>query len=281
MEPLTVQLTDEQMKRKQDQQRARAPPPGQSRILSRAARDHRRQGGKQIQQMTSKAPETTANNKENQPPVPVVAPTVQPTATASPNNKTDQPTKESVRKSVEQISNINKTNADVKASKVFENATETDDWQMLIEELTPETNQEMCEKMMRDEPFLLKLKQKLQTSKTLVLEGKIDGASMYRDICRVINNLLSVEFEEVYDDDDDDYDEEAGETITSKKEKEGSRSRRDGDMSNRLASLEYFCNYMDISGFFVEFLKMFISNKSNIKLLKEVILFFILNFYII
>jgi hypothetical protein len=43
MEPLTVEMTDEQVKRKQEQQKAKAPPPGTSRILSRANREQKKQ----------------------------------------------------------------------------------------------------------------------------------------------------------------------------------------------------------------------------------------------
>jgi hypothetical protein len=43
MEPLTVEMTDEQAKRKQEQQKAKAPPPGTSRILSRANREQKKQ----------------------------------------------------------------------------------------------------------------------------------------------------------------------------------------------------------------------------------------------
>ena len=42
MEPLTVQMTDEQIKRKQEQQKAKAPPPGASRILTRANREQKK-----------------------------------------------------------------------------------------------------------------------------------------------------------------------------------------------------------------------------------------------
>jgi hypothetical protein len=41
MEPLTVNLTDEQLKKKQEQQRAKAPPPGTSRILSKANKEQK------------------------------------------------------------------------------------------------------------------------------------------------------------------------------------------------------------------------------------------------
>ena len=42
MEPLTATLTEEKLKKKLEQQRAKAPPPGTSRILSRATRDNKK-----------------------------------------------------------------------------------------------------------------------------------------------------------------------------------------------------------------------------------------------
>lgn len=56
---------------------------------------------------------------------------------------------------------------------------------------------------MKDESFLLKLKQRLLNSKTQMLDGRIDGASIYREVCRIISNLLSIRF-----DDDADYEDE-------------------------------------------------------------------------
>jgi len=130
--------------------------------------------------------------------------------------------------------------------------------------------------MLKDELFLNKLKQKLNTSKLLILDSKIEGASLYRDMCKIMNNLISVEFEEVYDDD-------ADSTLTTSPSKGDSeslavksvktnRSRKE-DLNSRLSSLEFFCNYLDIPQFFIEFSKFFISNKPSIKLLKEAIFY--------
>lgn len=139
---------------------------------------------------------------------------------------------------------------------------------------------------MRDEIFLTKLKKKLNGSRVLVMEAKIDGASLYRDLCRLINNLLSVEFEEVYDDDDSDVDsddENEGtlkkSTLSSKAAKSASnRSRRLDEnkmaATTRLTSLEFFCTFLDIPGYFIEFCKSLVGGSSShskpgLKLLKE------------
>jgi hypothetical protein len=48
-EPFTVQMSDEQLKRKSEQQKAKAPPPGRSRLLSRANRQERNEHNQQLQ----------------------------------------------------------------------------------------------------------------------------------------------------------------------------------------------------------------------------------------
>ena len=132
---------------------------------------------------------------------------------------------------------------------------------------------ELCERMLKDELFLNKIKQKLNASKLLILDSKIEGASLYRDLCRLLNNLLSVEFEELYEEDDDEQDVEA--TLTNSKgvvkssSKSKSKSAR-SNKSNRLSLLEFFSNFLDIPNFFIDFGKIFISNKQLIRILKEV-----------
>ena len=136
-----------------------------------------------------------------------------------------------------------------------------------------ETNMELCERMLKDELFLNKIKQKLNASKLLILDSKIESASLYRDLCRLLNNLLSVEFEELYEEDDDEQDVEA--TLTNSKgvvkssSKSKSKSAR-SNKSNRLSLLEFFSNFLDIPNFFIDFGKIFISNKQLIRILKEV-----------
>lgn len=132
---------------------------------------------------------------------------------------------------------------------------------------------ELCERMLKDELFLSKIRQKLNASKLLVLDSKIEGASLYRDLCRLLNNLLSIEFEELYEEDDDEQDVEA--TLTNSKgvvkssSKSKSKSAR-SNKSNRLSLLEFFSTFLDIPNFFIDFGKIFISNKQSIRLLKEV-----------
>jgi hypothetical protein len=166
MEPLTVQMTEEQLRLKQDQQRARAPPPGQSRILSRATREQRKHGGgKQLAQvMTTPTKPTPPPPVSESPQVPnvenhagtgVVLPIKNQTQEAvTPSlpqqQQQQQPAAKdllvvkSVGQSAEQQQHqqlqqqTNKVNnqTDAKISKVFEN-TETEDWQTIIEELNP------------------------------------------------------------------------------------------------------------------------------------------------
>lgn len=134
--------------------------------------------------------------------------------------------------------------------------------------LHTETNIELCQKMLKDEKFLNRLKQKLLLSKSLIIDSKIEGASLYRDLCKVINNFLSIEFEELYDDDEENEDNSSKSTS-----RRSSKNRpKTADLS-RLILLEFFCNYLEIPVFFVEFLKLSISNKSNLKILKEVFYF--------
>lgn len=145
--------------------------------------------------------------------------------------------------------------------------------------------------MLRDEPFLSKLKQKLALSKTLVLECKIDGAALYRDVCKLINNLVSIEFDDLYDDEENT---ETGENLESstntlkpdqsqqviKTKKSTSDPKNDARFVARLRSLEHFCTYLEIPQCVAEFLKMLIGDRPQLKSLKEVysLLLFIFNF---
>ena len=171
MEPLTIQMTDEQVKRKQEQQRAKAPPPGQSRILSRATRDQKKAQNKpqavlhqpKIQpqpEQTTLAPPKPINSNFNGPQQAgnVVAAAINNTESSAVKNAPQSPVSEA------------KTN-----SKITDNQADIEEWQNLAEELNPETNFELCEKYLQDEAFLNKLKQRLATSKQSMLESKIEG----------------------------------------------------------------------------------------------------------
>ena len=126
-----------------------------------------------------------------------------------------------------------------------------------------EGNIELCEKMMTDEIFLNKLKQKLLLSKTLIVESKLEGASLYRDLCKLLNNFLSIEFDELYDDDEED-------TTVIQISKSLSKTIKNAP-AGRMALFEFFCSYLELPQFFIDFLKLTISSKSNLKALKEVI----------
>lgn len=164
MDPLTVLLTDEKKKKKLEQQKAKAPPPGASRILTRATREHKKAQKSNI--TPSPIPPLNKKNEESKP--------------------DSSPVKQEVK--TENNNSVHKSAAHGE-NQVNPAAENTDEWQNLGEELNPENNFEHCEKMINDEGFLSKLKQRLVYSKTLMLEGKLEGASMFRE---VINNNFRV-----------------------------------------------------------------------------------------
>lgn len=70
--------------------------------------------------------------------------------------------------------------------------SDTDDWALLAEDLNPETNQDRCEKFLVDEAFLGRLKQRLVVAKGLMLEARIEGAAMFRDVCKILCHMMSL-----------------------------------------------------------------------------------------
>jgi hypothetical protein len=169
MEPLTAQLTDEQIRRKQVQQRARAPPPGQSRILSRATREQKKQGKQVVQIINNNIPTINPSTPNPPPPQPLTQAMPQPifkqtpppqpqpqtpsTATTTTTQK-ESPTNKSIQPN-NNINNNNNNNNEttIKASKIVENA-DADDWQTLIEELNPGLLllcKKLCEKSIKKE----------------------------------------------------------------------------------------------------------------------------------
>lgn len=149
--------------------------------------------------------------------------------------------------------------------------------------MNQDVNIELCEKVMKDDSFLNKIKQKLTTSKSLMLDSKIEGASLYRDLCKLLSNLLSIDF-----DDEEDSLNSSSETIKpnesqNKIKSKSSRSLANSKMnentenlnkntSRQLKLMENFTIYLDIPLFFIDLLKLFIHDKSSLKSLKEVCL---------
>ena len=98
MEPLTIQMTDEQVKRKQEQQKAKAPPPGTSRILSRATREHKK---------TQNKPQEVLNQQK----LPLEGNTTHPKSISTqPNNVVEQLTSKLPTSLVNEVKTESKSN---------------------------------------------------------------------------------------------------------------------------------------------------------------------------
>ncbi len=252
MEPLTVIMSDEKKKKKQEQQRAKAPPPGASRILTRATKEQNKKNN-QVKQPSSAMPipPPQAQVQKSQ--------TIKPSVTPQPPSPPQQ----------QQTVTVNETKVTTQKQAQIEsprsNTTTTnenlDEWTNFAEDLNPEVNFELCEKMIKEENFLQRLKKKLQVAKNLMLEGKIEGASIFRELCKILCNLLSIEFNEYVTDDEDDDDNNALNKNELKK----------SIFLKQMLAFENFCNFLDIPQFFSDLLKQFLNEKSNLKVLKEVI----------
>lgn len=163
----------------------------------------------------------------------------------------------------------------------------------------------MCEKYLKDESFLNKLKQKMNSSKQLMLDSKLEGASAFREICKLICNLLAIEFGEGENENDDENSEDEetlteslNRTLTSKPASKSSKQPNAKSKSARSAKskknsvsqankvkveqepiekqiqvLENFCIILEVPQFFSDLLKHLISDKPNLKVLKEVNIF--------
>lgn len=232
MEPLTATMTEEQLKKKLEQQKAKAPPPGTSRILSRATRDNKK------------------NHKPSITPSPI--PNMKSTKTTDKKPAKDETKKESAPTPVA-------AQAETKAASVVKQSLkpvdelqpEADDWQNLAEDLIPESNFEHCEKMIQDETFLARLKQRLVYSKGLMFEGKLEGAAAFREICKILCNLLSIQFN-----DDNELDESTIKLENGKElSEEAKEQERYAVFRRRLQALENFCHHLEIPQFFLEIVR--------------------------
>ena len=126
MEPLTIQMTDEQVKRKQEQQRAKAPPPGTSRILSRANRENKKNQNKP--QAVLHQPKLPQDNST--PPKPILT---QVNNVEQTINKSNLPYQSQTTSN--EVKTESKSNAKVTA--IENHQSDIDEWQNLVEELNP------------------------------------------------------------------------------------------------------------------------------------------------
>lgn len=113
-----------------------------------------------------------------------------------------------------------------------------------------ETNREIFEKLINDDPFLTKLKAKLFSSKTAMLEGHLEGASVFREVCKIICSLLTMTYQdENLTDEEPDVQEEI--------------------FTQRIHVFEKFCNFIDLAPTFINLLKQALDK--GFTTLKEVI----------
>jgi hypothetical protein len=121
---------------------------------------------------------------------------------------------------------------------------------LLLNSLLIEPNPEIYERLITDDPFLNKLKTKLFNSKSLMLEGKLEGASMFRECCKIICNLLTI----TYQDDDVNEDDPEGE---------------ENNFLIKIQIFEKFCNFIDLAHVYMSILKQLLLDK-NYSFLKDV-----------
>ena len=122
-----------------------------------------------------------------------------------------------------------------------------------------------------------------------MLEGKLEGASVFRETCKILCNLLAFQFSE-----EDDADEEEETTLreednrkndpasskkssvrVDKSKKLTARTQANNNdprfvlFQKRMQSFENFCSYLDLPHFFAELIKQLLNDKSNSKIAKE------------
>jgi hypothetical protein len=131
MSPLTVLLTEEQMKLKQKQIKEKAPPPGAAKILTRARKEQKKQ---QQQQPT---PAITTPHPPNQTPTSNLAVT-SPVKAANENVAVKNSGIKESQKSktrTDESSTIFASNRDKESSNLKQNNLDTDEeWQNLLED---------------------------------------------------------------------------------------------------------------------------------------------------
>ncbi len=93
---------------------------------------------------------------------------------------------------------------------------------------------------------MIKLKAKLSNSKNLMLEGKLEGASVFREVCKIVCNLLTITYQDEDEEqkDDEDY------------------------FFQKIQIFEKFCSFIDLANIFMAILKQMLDK--NFVVLKEV-----------
>lgn len=245
--PLTVTPTEEQIKLKQKQMKEKAPPPGAAKILTRARKEQK----KTQQPQTQAQPQQIPANKQPHPQCSIKQITP-PTTTST----TEQPVKKSIKLTPSQVASdatlvaesiSRKTLTQSKIRQQAQNVDSDEEWQNLLDEQIPEQSRETYEKFIEDEHFLNKIKTKLLTSKNQMLEAKLEGASVFREVCTIICNLLSISYQQEIisnDDADDDVSEEF--------------------LMQRLKVFENFCNFIEIPQVFMSLLRHIIEKSSQL-----------------
>jgi hypothetical protein len=109
-----------------------------------------------------------------------------------------------------------------------------------------------------DDSFVKRFKQRLNQSKQQMLESKLEGASLFRELCKILCNFYSLDF-----DDENDEDIEAQNVNDSNRTIQASREMKRDQV--KIQALESFTANTDIPNVFTELLKEFINAKSNLK----------------
>jgi hypothetical protein len=130
MSPLTVLLTEEQMRLKQKQIKEKAPPPGAAKILTRARKEQKKQ-----QQQQPPGPIITPHPPNQTPQIvtPTIKEKVEVVASKSISVKDTQRSKV---KAFDESVAINATNREKESGYLKNNVDSDDEWQNLLEDNT-------------------------------------------------------------------------------------------------------------------------------------------------
>ncbi len=115
-----------------------------------------------------------------------------------------------------------------------------------------EKNIGICKKLMFDESFLKTISQKLIISIDNTIGCKIEGASVFRDLCKLFEHFLSIGLEDTFLNEN------------SEKQEFYSQSNicNNGQVSEIMCSIENFVIILNLPVVFIDFMKSLLSNKS-------------------
>jgi hypothetical protein len=125
-EPFTVQMSDEQLKRKYEQQKAKAPPPGRSRLLSRANRQERNENHQMLQRKQSQQQKQLSNS-------PKIVEKIEEDKTKITNGI--KPQEELKQNTDVQLKTPLQSQSQQKQQSPVSEPKDADDWQNLVEEI--------------------------------------------------------------------------------------------------------------------------------------------------